>query len=169
MINKHSGFWLIILLLLLVSLGGCDYARMTDDEAVNTFQTEFPAMDERTIPAAGTSGTTSNVRGMKADELSSPLPVSGESVARGRVAYGYFCIPCHGPEADGLGTVGQSFAPLPANLKSPSIQGQSDGLLFLKISQGYLRHPPLAATVSEEDRWLIIAYLRSLTQHPEEQ
>lgn len=147
-------------------LGGCDYARMTEDEAVNTFQTAMPAMDERTIPAAG--GPRS-LRGISPQELANPRPVTKESVTQGRVAYGYFCVHCHGPKADGRGTVGQSFAPLPADLKSPAIQSQSDGLLFLKISRGYKRHPPLAYTVSGVDRWAIICYLRSLGQGLEEQ
>ena len=43
----------IILGLLLLLLAGCNYARMTDDEAVNTYGTAMPEMDERTIPAAG--------------------------------------------------------------------------------------------------------------------
>lgn len=155
-----------IVLMVSFLLGGCDYARMTDDEAVNTFQTTMPAMDERTVPAAG---GPQSLRGMSPQELSNPRPITKESVTQGRVAYGYFCVHCHGPKADGRGTVGQSFAPLPVDLKSTAIQGESDGLLFLRISRGYKRHPPLASTVSEEDRWAIINYLRSLGQGLEEQ
>jgi hypothetical protein len=58
--------------------------------------------------------------------------------------------------------VGQSFAPLPTDLADPRVQAQADGELFAKVSLGYRRHPPLADTVSEPDRWAVIAYVRSL-------
>jgi hypothetical protein len=58
--------------------------------------------------------------------------------------------------------VGQSFAPLPSNLGESPTQGQSDGQLFYKIGLGSGRHPPLAGTISEEGRWAVVHYLRSL-------
>jgi hypothetical protein len=44
----------------------------------------------------------------------------------------------------------------------PGVQKQSDGELFVKISLGFGRHPPLANTVSEPDRWAVVNYIRSL-------
>jgi hypothetical protein len=55
----------------------------------------------------------------------------------GNERYGYFCVMCHGPKADGDITVGQSFYPLPANLASTYVQKQSDGELFDKIYFGF--------------------------------
>jgi mono/diheme cytochrome c family protein len=142
---------------------GCDYARMKDDEAVNTYQTKMPAMPAHTVPVGGGFET---LRTIDPRTLANPLPAGPESVDQGRIAYGYYCIHCHGPKAEGFGTVGQSFSPLPANLKVAAIRIQSDGELFVKISLGYKRCPPLAFTVAEKDRWAVIDYLRQLAANP---
>ena len=143
----------------------CDYARMTDDEAVNTYQTKLPAMPEHTVPV---DGGIERLRTSDAGDLVNPQPYAQPSVDQGRVAYGYYCVHCHGPKADGLGTVGQSFSPLPADLTKDAIRIQTDGELFLKTSLGFKRCPPLAQTVEEKDRWAIINYLRFLALSPGE-
>lgn len=153
------------LFLLAQSLTGCDYARMTDDEAVNTYQTALPAMPEHTVPV---DGGIEKIRASEPRDLVNPLPLAQASIEQGRLDYSYYCVHCHGPTADGQGMVGQSFSPLPANLTQASVQAQSDGELFVKTSLGYKRCPPLAQTVAEKDRWAIINYLRSLTGTPKE-
>lgn len=151
--------WGMSILLFLPLLWACDYGRMKEDEAVHTYRAYMPEMPSKTIPI---DGGIQILREADPDELINPIAYSQESVQRGKEAYGYYCIQCHGPFADGLGTVGQSFAPLPANLKAPNVQNQSDGSLFYRISLGFNRHPPLWYTVAEDNRWAIINYVRSL-------
>jgi mono/diheme cytochrome c family protein len=150
---------LIVLGAILLALcSGCDYARMRDDEAVNTYQIQFPQMPDGAVPeGAGPDSLPFEEQGLK-----NPLESSKAAITAGAQAYQYFCIQCHGPRADGFGTVGQSFAPLPTNLRSDYVQQQPDGQLFFRIGQGYKRHPPLAYTVSVPDRWALIAYIRSI-------
>ncbi len=145
--------------LLLLSISGCDYARMKDQESIRTYEAEPPEMPKGTIPISGGSEV---LKASKPEDLHNPLSNTREVLDKGKLAYGYFCIMCHGQNLDGNGTVGQSFAPLPTNLKTPYVQEQSDGRLFYRISFGYKRHPPLASTVSEEDCWAIIRYIRSV-------
>jgi hypothetical protein len=140
-------------------MGGCDYARMRNQEDVRTYEKEMPAMDSRAIPGQGGYNVLVNA---DPAELKNPLPLNPETVHRGWLAYAYFCIHCHGPYADGNGTVGQSFAPLPSNLKDPAVQDQSDGELYSKILLGFGRHPVLYTTVSEQDAWAAVNYIRSL-------
>lgn len=159
----HSPVVFVGIVLALQLLCACDYARMRDDEALQTYQSALPEMPKKTIPV---TGGTEILRTSNPDDLKNPVPLTQESVLMGKERYGFYCIQCHGPEAEGYGTVGQSFAPLPTNLKSPVVQDQSDGMLYYKISLGYNRHPPLAETVSPEHRWAIINYMRSLAQQP---
>ncbi len=138
---------------------GCDYARMKDQESVRTYESQMPEGVEGTIPVGG------GIAVLKSEDpakVRNPLPSTPEVIERGRTAYGYFCVMCHGPKLDGNGTVGQSFSPLPADLISPYVQQQNDGTLFYRISLGYKRHPPLASTVAVEDRWAVMAYIRSV-------
>ncbi len=160
MIFRRS-FLCIILLLLFQPLLGCDYARMKDQESVRTYEAETPEMEVQSIPVGG---GVAQLRNVDPEKMKNPLPATNEVIARGKASYEYFCVMCHGPEGDGRGTVGQSFAPLPADLRSAYVRGQSDGLLFYRISLGFKRHPPLYETVSSDDRWAVIHYLRSLKE-----
>lgn len=150
--------------LLAASLGACDYARMTNDEALQTHEAAMPPMPTGVVPITGgiEALRRADPRGLKP-----PASATAAAVEQGRVAYGNFCVPCHGPRADGAGTVGQSFAPLPTDLASERVQAQTDGELFAKIGLGFRRHPPLADTVSESDRWAVVAYLRTLPRRTE--
>ncbi len=148
----------ILALSLLIAVG-CDYARMTDDEAIDDYHMTMPLMPEGTVPVEGGYLFLKNEDPAK---LANPLPYSDKTVAEGKKRYKYFCIQCHGPEAEGFGTVGQSFAPLPANLKALEVRRQDDGALFYKIEMGFRRHPPLAYTMAEWECWSIINYLRFL-------
>jgi hypothetical protein len=149
----------IFLAVIIFLLTGCDYGRFKDQEALRAYKVEMPQMSEGAIPVRDSIQV---LRMTKPDDLHNPLPVTRGSVDMGRERYGYFCIMCHGAKADGDGTVGQSFSPLPTNLASPYVQKQSDGELFYKIYFGFRRHPALIYTVADNDRWLIINYIRSL-------
>jgi hypothetical protein len=154
----HKSFAVIAAIALLL-ITGCDYARMSDQESLRPYEIKLPEMPANTVPI---KNGIQALRESKPAQLHNPVAVNRETIAAGRTRYGYYCSMCHGTKADGNGTVGQSFYPLPANLASPYVQGQKDGELFYKISLGFRRHPPLAYTVAEADRWLIINYIRSL-------
>jgi len=161
--TTSRAYHLSLLLVVLLLATGCDYARMSDDEAVNTYGKKMPAAPEHTVPV---SGGIEELKATDPNRLHNPLATTPVTIAQGRTAYGYYCLHCHGPMADGNGTVGQSFSPLPADLRLAPVQNQSDGQLFTKTSLGYQRCPPLALTIAEADRWAIINYLRTLTAAP---
>ena len=57
------------------------------------------------------------------------------------------------------------FAPLPTDLRSPKVQSQSEGALFQHLSYGIGgsgRQPALATTIFIDDRWKIVAFVKSL-------
>jgi len=144
---------------MLFVLTACDYGRFKDQEALRAYKVEMPAMPNGSIPVRD---SIQILRTTKPQDLHNPILFTRESAETGRERYGYFCVMCHGTKADGNGTVGQSFYPLPANLAGPYVQKQSDGELFYKIYFGFKRHPQLIHTVAGDDRWLIINYIRSL-------
>src|SRR5512135_1046277 len=129
--NRSIAIWMLLgLSLALPVVEGCDYARMNNQENVRTYEKEMPAMDSRAIPTQGGYNVLVNT---DPAGLKNPLPMNNQTVHRGWLAYAYFCIQCHGPYSDGNGTVGQSFAPLPSNLKDPAVQDQTDGELYSRI------------------------------------
>lgn len=161
----HPVSLLMGILLMTSFLCGCNYARMREDEAIQTYETSFPEMPKKTIPLGPSIEVLQQTT---PDSLKNPLGLSQETVDLGRQRYGFYCRQCHGTKADGYGTVGQSFAPLPTNLKSSTVQGHSDGELFYRISLGWLRHPPLIHTAASDEIWAIIHYMRFLAEQSKE-
>lgn len=149
----------LLLIALPLLLSGCNYARMYDDEAIQAYNEEFPQMPKKTVPA---DGGTWIERETNPSELVNTLPSTPEVVALGAERYGFYCTMCHGGKADGNGTVGQSFAPLPTNLTISQVQDQNDGEIYYKIRFGFNRHPPLYSTVTGKETWAIIRYIRTL-------
>jgi mono/diheme cytochrome c family protein len=148
-----------LLLSALTTFWGCDYARMNEQEALQTYREQLPEMPENSVPMTGGLQT---LRKADPEKMRNPLPFNTASIQQGREGYGHHCIMCHGPRADGNGTVGQSFYPLPTDLRRSPVQQQSDGRLFFTLTFGFKRHPALGFMLTEQDRWAIICYLRSL-------
>ena len=99
------------------------------------------------------------------ESLKPPLALSDPAqIQMGKSLYSKFCAQCHGKNYDGNAPVGQSFHPLPTDLRSTKVQSLSEGAFFKEISYGVPggRQPPLAMTIDVEDRWRIIAYIQSL-------
>ncbi len=140
-------------------LTACDYGRMKEQESVRTYEAQLPEMPSGTVPV---EGGVERLMATDPRNLMDPLGEDPRWVERGKEAYGYYCAMCHGQRGDGRGTVGQSFHPLPSDLSSRETQALSDGEIFVVISLGSKRSPPLAHTISEEDRWAIVRFLRSL-------
>lgn len=140
-------------------LNGCDYGRMKEQESLRTYESKLPEMPSGSVP---TQGGLETLRAQNLKELENPLGKDPGWIERGKEAYGFYCAMCHGTKADGHGTVGQSFHPLPPDLSSREIQQLSDGEIFGVITFGSRRSPPLGYTVSQEDRWAIVSFLRSL-------
>jgi mono/diheme cytochrome c family protein len=147
-----------LLIFFTLFLWGCDYGRMYDQDAVKTYGKPMKPMDSRTVPVS--DGFVALFHAGP-ESLTNPLPQSDGTIEQGRVSYEYFCIQCHGPGLDGKGAVGQSFKPLPTDLTSPTLLSESDGLLYKRIRLGYKRHPALFTTLSGNDTWAILAYMRS--------
>ena len=138
---------------------------MWDTPAIRPHEQTIPIMAAGIIPFNG--GEALN-RTASDSDLMSPINAASFNLKKAEKAYTAFCSHCHGKNHDGLGTVGQSFQPLPGDLRSKKVQAMADGTLFREISYGKPggRQPPLATTISMSDRWQIIAYLKSLGPRP---
>lgn len=138
------------------------FARMRETPAVKPHEEPLLVMDVDAVPV---SGGDSVLRILQPEELTSPLAMdSEETIARGKSVYFTFCAQCHGSKYNGRGTVGQSFQPLPTDLRSAKVQRESEGKLFKTISYGIPkgRQPALHFIITIEDRWHVVAFVKSL-------
>ncbi len=98
-----------------------------------------------------------------ASELSSP--VSGEAaVRRGEFVFQNFCATCHGTGGLGNGLVAQRGFPPPPSLLADKARKIKDGQMFHILTYGQNNMPSYASQISRQDRWDVIAYVRSLQQ-----
>jgi cytochrome c553 len=133
---------------------------------------ETPAIKPHEQPIAVTvkgivpfDGGEARLRHTPDADLLTPFKLTdAKAIASGQKGYFTYCAQCHGKAHDGHGTVGQSFAPLPGDLRSRKVQNMLAGTLFKEISYGIPggRQPALATTIAETQRWQIIAYVKSL-------
>src|SRR5207249_6948942 len=99
-----------------------------------------------------------------------------KSLALGKGLFVAGCLPCHGPAGKGDGpaaaTLERNGTPVrPGNLSDPKMWQQTDGALFWKLTEGKSPMPSWGETLSEEQRWTIINYVRTLsskTDKPQE-
>jgi len=94
-----------------------------------------------------------------------PLPDTAGTRADGKEAFSHYCVACHG--ADGQNT-GVPFAehispPIPS-LASAEVQSYTDGQLKWILDNGIAPSgmPGSKGTLSDEELWSIITYLRHL-------
>lgn len=136
--------------------------RMWETPGVWPHEQELLVMESGVIPF---DGGEAEYRTTKAEDLAFPFKEDDPKVIEsGKSLYFTYCAQCHGKYHDGNGTVGQSFNPLPTDLKGERVQSMTPGAFFKEISYGIPsgRQPPLATTIEMRDRWRIVAYVKSL-------
>ncbi len=99
-------------------------------------------------------------------ELSNPLAVSPDVLARGKNRYNTFCATCHSPSGQDTTEVVRRGLQKPPSLAAANAKGYSDARLFHVISAGQNIMPGYAGKIPEEDRWAIVHYVRELQKAP---
>ena len=142
------------------------YGRMRETPAIKPHELPLLKMEAGVVPVTGGEQAYHLAAGT---DLSPPFDLNAtETITKGREVYQMYCSHCHGPNHDGKGTVGQSFAPLPGDLRSTKVQAMAPGVIFKEISFGIPggRQPALATTIAAPARWQVTAYVKSLGPRP---
>jgi mono/diheme cytochrome c family protein len=156
------GFHLVAYYALMYYDNNFRYGRMRETPAVRPLEEPPIWLEAGIVPVSGGDALLHAIPG---PVLKSPLVMADAEVAlRGKAVYFTFCAQCHGLNYDGNGTVGQSFMPLPTDIRAAAVQSKPPGNLFKSISYGIPdgRQPPLATTITVDDRWSVVAFVKSL-------
>lgn len=94
--------------------------------------------------------------------LHNPLRSSRADVTKGRVLFLTDCSPCHDANGTGRGPVRDVLRKAPVDLTSHAVSQLSDGEIFWTILNGYKEMPPYGDTVSEQEAWEVVIYVRHL-------
>ncbi len=167
--KKIIGFLIVVAILVLAVYhaliyydNNFRYGRMRETPAVKPYEAPLLIKEAGLVPIDGGEAV---YRVSAGTDIPSPIDMAQPAViARGKAVYLVYCAQCHGYNYDGNGTVGQSFAPLPTDLRSAKVQESPAGVLFKNVSYGIPggRQPPLHATITVDDRWKVIAFVKSL-------
>lgn len=83
----------------------------------------------------------------------------------GQELYAQHCKSCHGKEGYGDGTKAKELETEMRDLSLEEVQGQTDGELLYKSIIGRDEMPNFEKKIrDDEDRWMVINYLRTLTE-----
>ncbi|MEO8713075.1 MAG: cytochrome c [Parafilimonas sp.] len=96
--------------------------------------------------------------------VKNPLTPDNTTLSEGKKLYTTYCTPCHGLKGKGDGAAAASLNPKPADHTSATVQNETDGSLFWKISEGHTPMPQYKAAFSETQRWELVNYIRTLAK-----
>lgn len=99
----------------------------------------------------------------RARNTPNPVPATREAIGSGMNTYMDHCESCHGIGGDGKGERAEKLNVAPADLTDGNaMAGETDGILFWKISEGHRPMPGYKTKLSETERWELVDYIRTL-------
>jgi mono/diheme cytochrome c family protein len=94
-----------------------------------------------------------------------PLPGSAATLADGKEAFSHYCVACHGMDGQNTGVpFANHISPPIPSLASAEVQRYTDGQLKWILDNGIWPSgmPGSKGTLSDDELWSIIVYLRHL-------
>ncbi|BAX79602.1 c-type cytochrome [Labilibaculum antarcticum] len=117
---------------------------------VFTFTTAVVKAEEWSVPAS-------------AKKKQNPYEASTKNISSGKKIYNINCKSCHGDAT--LGNMLPLQPVAPSDLGSQAFLIQTDGEIYYKVNKGNGAMPTFEKTLSDEDKWMVITYLRSFDQN----
>jgi mono/diheme cytochrome c family protein len=99
-----------------------------------------------------------------ADNLKNPLTQTPAVLAEAKTLYTANCGPCHGDKGKGDGVAAAGLNPKPADHTSADVQKQTDGAIFWKLSEGRAPMPAYKKVFTDQQRWELVTYIRTLAK-----
>lgn len=178
---------LLSVLFILVIFSSCDYNRRTtgwdyagdliNSPAYESYTTNPNFADGKTMqpPVNGTIPRgfmpypyikTDEDRAMAAKMLVNEIKNSPENLERGKVAYGIYCMHCHGEKGDGQGSlfVNKKFTYPPGNLLNDKMRANPEADIYHVITVGWGIMGEHGSMITPEDRWKIAMYVKQVLQ-----
>jgi mono/diheme cytochrome c family protein len=100
---------------------------------------------------------------VKYEKMKNPYSKAADTEKIGRILYAKHCKSCHGSKGKGDGKKAASLDTPVGDFSSPSFKNQTDGSLYYKTFFGRDEMPSFKKKiVDEEEKWLIVNYMRTL-------
>jgi mono/diheme cytochrome c family protein len=100
-----------------------------------------------------------------AKTLANPVPASPAGLAAAKFVYSDRCARCHGEQGNGDGPDASMYKTPPGVLSDARAMGQqTDGEIYWKIGEGRRPMPGFEKELSDEQRWQLVNFIRSLAK-----
>jgi len=96
-------------------------------------------------------------------ELRNPYGPTAQVLQEGRALYQIYCQVCHGEQGDGNGPIAGKI-PNPPSYRSDRVLQFPAGRIFHVITRGSGKMRSYAAQLTPDERWKVVAYVRSQLQ-----
>jgi mono/diheme cytochrome c family protein len=108
---------------------------------------------------------TGKLAGQTVDEF--PFAIGRAELLRGQERFNIYCTPCHGKLGDGNGMVVSRGLRQAASYHQDRLRQEKLGYFYDVITNGFGAMQGYAEQIPVRDRWLIVAYVRTLqlSQH----
>jgi len=100
----------------------------------------------------------------EADKKTNPIPSDEKSIAKGKELFVKTCALCHGKKGKGDGPKSAELDKPVSDLTTADFAKQSDGAMFWKITEGKKPMPSFKRDMTEEQRWLVINYIKEFSK-----
>ena len=103
----------------------------------------------------------------EAKRVQNPLRPQQADLPGARKLYLDKCAECHGDAGKGDGSQAGMYDPRPTDFSDAAhMSARTDGELFYKISEGHRPMPGFRKRFTEEQRWQLVLFVRSLAAAP---
>jgi mono/diheme cytochrome c family protein len=168
---RHSALAILLLIAIAVLLSAAALASVNQN--ANSSTTTNRNQNERGI-AQPTPDFSKNTWELPedADKTKNPVPTSEESIAKGKELYlertKGNCVFCHGETGSGNEANFPRLRRKPADLTNKErMSAMTDGEVFWKMTKGITGiMPAMEKRLTEEERWHVVNYIRTLAKEP---
>jgi len=148
----------------LLVAGGFTYViytgpKMKVQPHIRTYQAVAPPLPPGSVPVQVPTRLDDS-----AAQLAGPVSATPSDLANGKTYYTYYCVFCHGEKGDGLGAVGESWDPAPADLRTVRVRQMSRPQLLKSMLTGVGHDPVLEMVVHPRFRRELVLYVAALAQ-----
>ena len=91
-----------------------------------------------------------------------PVKADEASIKEGKELYAQHCKSCHGAKGKGDGTKAEKIDISCGDFSAPEVAKITDGELYWKTTEGRKPMPSYKEKLSDNERWSVINYLRTL-------
>lgn len=98
----------------------------------------------------------------EADSYENPLRDNTKATEKGAKIYMKLCWTCHGKAGNGDGPAAVALQVTPSDYTTEEVQSQSDGALYWKISTGRGEMVAYQSSLTDDQRWMLVNYIRKL-------